>query len=73
MNFVTNSEQLRAIEGMLLREMDPTGRIMVRSLDKIHARTGLTYAKISEIARRLQDRTLRDVEPDRFFRTSCRD
>jgi hypothetical protein len=59
MNFMTNSEQLRAIEGMLLKEMDPTGRIMVRTLDKIHARTGLTYAKISEIARRLQDRTSR--------------
>jgi hypothetical protein len=61
MNFMTNSEQLRAIEGMLLREMDPTGRIMVRSLDKIHARTGLTYAKISEIARRLQDREFRGI------------
>jgi hypothetical protein len=48
-------EQLRRIETMLLKEMDPTGRIMVRSLDKIHARTGFTYATISEIARRLQE------------------
>jgi hypothetical protein len=61
MDFVTNSAQLRAIEGMLLKEMDPTGRIMVRSLDKIHARTGLTFAKISEIARRLQDREFRGI------------
>jgi hypothetical protein len=49
-------EQVRRIESMLLKEMDPTGRIMVRSLDKIHARTGLTYAAISEMARRLQER-----------------
>jgi uncharacterized protein YerC len=55
MNLLCTSEQLTAIEGMLLKEMDTTGRIMVRSLDKIHARTGLTYATISEIARRLQD------------------
>jgi hypothetical protein len=73
MNFVTNSEQLRLVEGMLLKEMDPTGRIMVRSLDKVHARTGLTYAKISEIARRLQDITLRNAEPDRFTRAPYRD
>jgi len=39
---------------MLLKEMDREGRIMVRSLDKIHARTGLTYATISEMAQRLQ-------------------
>jgi hypothetical protein len=52
-------EQIRRIEGMLLKEMDPTGRIMVRSLDKIHARTGLRYTAISEIARRLQERDRR--------------
>ena len=31
------------VESMLLDEMDQSGRIMVRSLDKIHARTGLSY------------------------------
>ncbi len=59
MNFISSSAKLTAIEAMLLKEMDPTGRIMVRSLDKIHARTGLTFAKISEIARQLQDREFR--------------
>jgi hypothetical protein len=59
MTFIPSSAKLTAIETMLLKEMDPTGRIMVRSLDKIHARTGLTFAKISEIARRLQDREFR--------------
>lgn len=49
-------EQLKRIEGMLLKEMDPMGRIMVRSLDKIHAQTGLRYTAISEMARRLQER-----------------
>ena len=48
-------EKVKKIEHMLLKEMDPTGRIMVRSLDKIHARTGLTYTAISEMARRLQE------------------
>ena len=66
MKFMTNSEQLRAIEGMLLKEMDSSGRIMVRSIDKIHARTGLTYATISEIARRLLDPTLRGAHPYRI-------
>jgi hypothetical protein len=54
MSFTYNPEQLKRIETMLLKEMDGEGRIMVRSLDKIHARTGLTYATISEMARRLQ-------------------
>ena len=61
MNFISSSAKLTAIEAMLLKEMDPTGRIMVRSLDKIHARTGLTFAKLSEIARRLQDREFRGI------------
>ncbi len=50
------SAELEAIESMLLEEMDRGGRIMVRTLDKIHATSGLTYATVSEIARRLQDR-----------------
>ncbi len=54
MPFTYNSEQLKRIESMLLKEMDQEGRIMVRSLDKIHARTGRTYATISEMAQRLQ-------------------
>jgi DNA-binding Lrp family transcriptional regulator len=49
-------EQLKRIESMLLVEMERNGRIMVRSLDKIHARTGLTYTAISEIAKQLQKR-----------------
>jgi DNA-binding Lrp family transcriptional regulator len=49
-------EQLTKIEKMLLMEMERNGRIMVRSLDKIHARTGLTYTVISEIASQLQER-----------------
>jgi hypothetical protein len=57
MPFTYNPEQLKRIETMLLKEMDREGRIMVRSLDKIHARTGLTYATISEMARRLQQQT----------------
>ncbi len=55
MPFTYNSDQLKRIESMLLKEMDQEGRIMVRSLDKIHARTGLTYATISDMARRLQE------------------
>jgi hypothetical protein len=54
MPFTYNSEQLKRIESMLMKEMDREGRIMVRSLDKIHARTGLTYATIAEMAQRLQ-------------------
>lgn len=54
----SDPEQLRRIEKMLLMEMEPDGRIMVRSLDKIHARTGLAYTLISEIARQLQRRSL---------------
>jgi hypothetical protein len=54
MPFLNDSTQLRLVERMLLREMDSRGRILVRSLDRIHARTGVTYATISEIARRLQ-------------------
>ncbi|MGO9568252.1 MAG: hypothetical protein ACLP5H_11990 [Desulfomonilaceae bacterium] len=61
MNFIPSSAKLTAIEAMLLKEMDPTGRIMIRSLDKIHARTGLTFAKISEIASRLRDREFRGI------------
>lgn len=58
MPFLCNAKQLEQIECLLLKEMDHNGKIMVRSLDKIHARTGLTYATISEIARRLQERQI---------------
>lgn len=51
----SEAEQLKMVETMLLKEMDHNGRIMVRSLDKIHARTGLKYATISKIACRLQE------------------
>jgi hypothetical protein len=40
---------------MLLDEMDQSGRIMVRSLDKIHARTGLSYETLSSMANILQN------------------
>ena len=59
MPFTYNTGQLKQIEIMLLKEMDREGHIMVRSLDKIHARTGLTYATISEMARRLQQQVER--------------
>lgn len=58
MPFPNNSNDLRTVERMLLKEMDQDGRITVRSLDKIHARTGLQYATISELARQLQERSL---------------
>lgn len=61
MPFLYDSKQVEQIECLLLKEMDRNGKIMVRSLDKIHARTGLTYATVSEIARRLQERTFRKV------------
>jgi hypothetical protein len=61
MPFSYDPEQVRRIETMLLKEMGQEGRIMVRSLDKIHARTGLNYATISEIARRLQERNYRII------------
>jgi len=43
------------VESMLLDEMDQSGRIMVRSLDKIHARTGLSYETLSSMANILQN------------------
>lgn len=55
MPFTYDLDQVKNIEKMLRKEMDMNGRIMVRSLDKIHARTGLRYATISEIARRMQE------------------
>ena len=61
MPFIHDSQQVRVVEKMLLKEMEPDGRIMVRSLDKIHARTGLTYTTISEMARRLQKQNLHGV------------
>lgn len=59
MPFLCDAKQLEQIECLLLKEMDRNGKILVRSLDKIHARTGLTYATVSEIARRLQERGFR--------------
>lgn len=56
MPFKKGPNKLSRIEEMLIREMLPDGRIMVRSLDKIHARTGLNYQALSEIARQLQNR-----------------
>jgi hypothetical protein len=61
MPFNHDPDQIKAIETMLLKEMDRHGRIMVRSLDVIHARTGFTYATISEIARRLQERAFQSA------------
>ncbi|MBI5568806.1 MAG: hypothetical protein HY914_02580 [Desulfomonile tiedjei] len=56
MSWYYDPEQVKMIESVLLKEMDTNGRKMIRSLDKIHARTGLRYAMISDIARRLQER-----------------
>jgi hypothetical protein len=58
MPFKHDLDQVKKIETMLRKEIDMNGRIMVRSLDKIHARTGLRYATISEIARRMEERDL---------------
>jgi len=58
MLFKKDPERLSWVEKMLVQEMQPDGRIMVRSLDKIHARTGLTYSVLSEMARRLEDRRM---------------
>ena len=63
MSLYYDREQVKMIEGMLLKEVASNGRIMVRSLDKIHARTGLRYATISGIARRLQERGLIALPP----------
>ncbi len=56
MPFKKGPDRPSNIEEMLIREMLPDGRIMVRSLDKIHARTGLNYQALSEMARQLQKR-----------------
>ncbi len=44
------------LEIMILKEMGMDGKIMVRSLDKIHARTGINYATISRMAEKIQKR-----------------
>ncbi len=54
MPFTQKHQHLSKIETMLLEEMNREGKIMVRSLDKIHAQTGLNYMTLSEIAVRLQ-------------------
>ena len=56
MRLSNGARRVRLVEQMLLREMDTDGHIMVRSLDRVHAHTGLTYAQVSEIARRLAKR-----------------
>jgi hypothetical protein len=56
MQLLNDSDQLTNIEDMLLSEREMNGRIMVRSIDKIHAATGIGYAAISEVARRLEER-----------------
>jgi hypothetical protein len=58
MPFTQDNEHLSRIETMLLKEMNGEGKIMVRSLDKIHAQTGLNYMILSEIAVRLQERNI---------------
>jgi hypothetical protein len=61
MPFPKNPKDLRLVETMLVEEMSQNGHITVRMIDKIHATTGLRYATISEIARRVEERTLRNV------------
>lgn len=56
MPFKKAPDRSSTVEEMLIREMQPDGRIMVRSLDKIHARTGLNYQALAEMARQLQNR-----------------
>jgi hypothetical protein len=56
MRLRNDSKSIRLVEQMLLREMDRDGHIMVRSLDKVHAHTGLAYVQVSAIARRLEER-----------------
>ena len=58
MELRNDARRVRLVEEMLLREMDTDGHIMVRSLDRVHAHTGLAYAHISEIARRLAERVI---------------
>jgi hypothetical protein len=57
MNIPIHTTNVKVIERMLLTEKDNYGRITVRSMDRIHARTGVTYITISEIARRLEKRS----------------
>ena len=42
------------LEIMILEEIGIEGKLLVRSLDKIHARTGINYATISSVADKLQ-------------------
>jgi hypothetical protein len=56
MPYTIDSDIMRSVETMLRKEMDRNGHIMVRSLDKIHAATGLAYTKISEMAERLREK-----------------
>jgi hypothetical protein len=56
-----NPKDLRVVETMLAEELSRNGHITVRMLDKIHATTGLRYATISEIARRVEERTLHNI------------
>ncbi len=42
------------LELMILEEIGIEGKVLVRSLDKIHARTGINYSTISRVADKLQ-------------------
>jgi hypothetical protein len=52
---------LRQVESRIREELELNGRIMVRSLDKIHAKTGLAYSVISEMADRIWERRARSM------------
>ncbi len=54
MPFKINADRCRQIEMIIREEFDQTGRVTVRCLDRIHAKTGLAYAAISEIAQKVQ-------------------
>jgi hypothetical protein len=61
MDFINNNPRLTAVEAMILQEMDSTGRITVHSLDRVHARTGLHYLTVSDMARRLQEQVFGSI------------
>ncbi|MDD3473598.1 MAG: hypothetical protein PHS86_12510 [Syntrophaceae bacterium] len=56
MNLSLDRVMVSKLETMIREEMEIDGKIMVRSLDKIHARTGINYATISKVAERIQNR-----------------
>jgi hypothetical protein len=54
MNLSQNGVMDSDLEIMIMAEMGVNGKILVRSLDKIHARTGVNYSTISKIADKIQ-------------------